>query len=50
MQMWSESSMTRRKKVMLGTVAGLAVVLGGAGTAYAAHFQDRALPGQHGGG
>lgn len=37
--------MTRRKKVLLGGVAGLAVVLGGAGTAYAAHFQDRALPG-----
>lgn len=37
--------MTRRKKVLLGGVAGLAVVLGGVGTAYAAHFQDRALPG-----
>lgn len=37
--------MTKRKKVLLGGVVGFAVVLGGAGTAYAAHFQDRALPG-----
>ena len=37
--------MTKRKKVLLSGVLGIAVVLGGAGTAYAAHFQDRALPG-----
>jgi lipoprotein-anchoring transpeptidase ErfK/SrfK len=43
--MWSDAGMTKRKKVLLGGVLGIAVVLGGAGTAYAAHFQDRALPG-----
>ncbi|HSF98340.1 MAG TPA: peptidoglycan binding domain-containing protein [Ornithinibacter sp.] len=37
--------MTKRRKLMLSGVLGFVVVLAGAGTAYAAHFQDRALPG-----
>ncbi len=38
--------MNRRGKVLLVTLAvALPMVLGGAGTAYAAHYQDRALPG-----
>jgi lipoprotein-anchoring transpeptidase ErfK/SrfK len=45
MQIRSDTGMTKRNKVLFGGVLGLAVVLGGAGTAYAAHFQDRALPG-----
>ena len=37
--------MTRRTKALLTGGAAVAMVLVGAGTAYATHFQDRALPG-----
>ncbi|HET6967901.1 MAG TPA: L,D-transpeptidase [Ornithinibacter sp.] len=37
--------MRRRSKVLLTAALAVPMVLGGAGTAYAAHFQDRALPG-----
>ena len=40
---------TRGKVALAGTVTALLVV-GGAGTAYATHFQDRALPGSTLGG
>ncbi len=37
--------MTRRSKALLAAAVAVPMVLGGAGTAYAAHYQDRALPG-----
>jgi lipoprotein-anchoring transpeptidase ErfK/SrfK len=37
--------MNRRGKVLLTAAVALPMLLGGAGTAYAAHYQDRALPG-----
>lgn len=37
--------MRRRSKVLLSAAVAVPMVLGSAGTAYAAHFQDRALPG-----
>ena len=37
--------MKKTSRVTLVTVAALALVSGGAATAYAAHYQDRALPG-----
>ena len=37
--------MNRRSKVLLATAVAVPMVLGGAGTAYATHYQDRALPG-----
>lgn len=36
---------SRRFKVLLGTIIGVAIVLGGSTTAYAAHYSERALPG-----
>ena len=42
--------MLRRTKVLLTAAVTSAVVVGGVGTAYAAHFQDRALPGSTVGG
>ena len=37
--------MKTRREVLLAGGTAVAMLLGGAGTAYAAHFQDRALPG-----
>lgn len=37
--------METRGKVLLAIAVAVPMVVGGAGTAYAAHFQDRALPG-----
>ncbi len=42
--------MKTRGKMLLTAVVAVPMVLGGAGTAYAAHFQDRALPGSTLGG
>ncbi len=42
--------MNTRSKVLLTAVVAATMVLGGAGTAYGAHFQDRALPGSALGG
>ncbi|HYN67374.1 MAG TPA: L,D-transpeptidase family protein [Ornithinibacter sp.] len=42
--------MKTRSKVLLTAAVAIPLVLGGAGTAYAAHFQDRALPGSSLGG
>jgi lipoprotein-anchoring transpeptidase ErfK/SrfK len=42
--------MRRRSKVLLTAAVTSAAVVGGVGTAYAAHFQDRALPGSTVGG
>jgi len=37
--------MRARTKVLIGVAVAVPVALGGAGTAYATHYQDRALPG-----
>ena len=37
--------MRRRTKVLLTAAVAVPLVIGGTGTAYAAHFQSRALPG-----
>ena len=37
--------MKTRSKLLLTAAVAIPLVLGGAGTAYATHFQDRALPG-----
>ncbi len=37
--------MNRRSKALLATAVAVPLALGGAGTAYATHYQDRALPG-----
>jgi len=37
--------MNRRSKVLLATAVAVPMAIGGAGTAYATHYQDRALPG-----
>lgn len=42
--------MRRRSKALLTVAVAVPLVLGSAGTAYAAHFQDRALPGSTLGG
>ena len=42
--------MNTRSKVLLTTAVAVSMVLGGAGTAYGTHFQDRALPGSALGG
>jgi lipoprotein-anchoring transpeptidase ErfK/SrfK len=42
--------MMTRSKVLLTVAVAVPMVLGGAGTAYAAHYQDRALPGSTVGG
>lgn len=42
--------MNARRKMLLGAAVAVPLALGGAGTAYAAHYQDRALPGSTVGG
>ena len=42
--------MKTRSKLLLTAAVAIPLVLGGAGTAYATHFQDRALPGSTVGG
>ena len=37
--------MKKLTRVLVATTATLAIAVGGAATAYAAHYQDRALPG-----